>query len=134
MIKFIIAVVVVVGLALGAWQIYEYWGKYKGDNAPTATTYTPPPESDSLSGMPQNLEQTYQASKQRGVTGIRDFLTEYGKTVSDPRLASIQLDYVVLIASSNPSEARRVFALVKGRVQPDSPVYSRVQQLEKTYE
>jgi len=134
MMKFILAVVVVIGLALGAKQIYQYWGKYKDTNAQPEATYTPPPASDSLPGMTQDLEQTYQASKQRGVAGLRDFLTEYGKSVSDPRLASIQLDYVVLVASSDPTEARRVFALVKSRVQPDSPVYGRVQQLEKTYE
>ena len=132
--KFIMALIVIIGLALGAYQIYEYWGKYKNPDATQTPAYTPPPPSDSLSGMPQNLEGTFQASRARGVTGLHDFLTEYGKSVSDPRLASIQLDYVLLVAPSNPAEAKRVFAQVKSRVQPDSPVYGRVQELEKTYE
>jgi hypothetical protein len=132
--KFVMTVIIVVGLSLGAWQIYKYWGNYKGSDATETAAAAPPVAGDSLPGLPQNLETTYQASRQRGVTGLRDFLNEYGKSVSDPRLASIQLDYVVLVASGNPAEARRVFALVKSRIQPDSPVYPRFQQLQKTYE
>jgi predicted Zn-ribbon and HTH transcriptional regulator len=44
------------------------------------------------------------------------------------------LDYVILLAQSDPSEAKRIFNQVKNRTQSDSPVYSRVQQLAKTYE
>jgi len=135
MMKFLITALVVLGLSIGAWQVYQFWGKYRGSDTASETA-APPPQinGDSLPGMPQSLEQTYQASRQRGITGLRDFLKEYGNSVSDPRLASIQLDYVLLVAPGNPAEARRVFALVKNRTQPDSPVYPRVQQLEKTYE
>jgi hypothetical protein len=66
--------------------------------------------------------------------GLKDFLSTYGNTVNDPRLAAIELDYAVLVAPSNPSEARRVFAKVKGRLQENSPVYDRMKRLEKTYE
>ena len=135
MTKFLIAAVIIVGLSIGGYHLYEYWGHYKGDETAQQPAYAPPNTSgDDLPGMPQNLEQIYQASKQRGVAGLRDFLTEYGKTVSDPRLAWIQLDYVILLAQNDPSEAKRVFNQVKGRVPSDSPVYSRVQQLAKTYE
>lgn len=132
--KFLMGVLVVVGLAMGAYQIYQYWGKYKTDDATVAAAAPQETSGDNLPGLPSNLEPIFQASKQRGVTGLRDFLKEYGNSISDPRLGWIQLDYVVLVASSNPTEARRVFSLVKTRIQPDSPVYSRVQQLAKTYE
>jgi hypothetical protein len=134
MTKFIIGAIVVLGLALGARQFYQYWGKYKGTDTPPAAYIAPPTSGDNLPGMPSNLEAIYQASRPRGVAGLRDFLTIYGNTISDPRLAWIQLDYVVLVASSDPTDARRVFKLVKTRIQPDSPAYSRVQLLEKTYE
>ena len=134
MIKFLISVVVVVGLCMGAYQIYEYWGQHKNADS-TQQVYTPPTVAgDDLRGMPQNLEPIYQSSKQRGVAGLRDFLTIYGKSISDPRLGWIQLDYVILVAQNDPSEAKRVFNQVKNRIQPDSPVYARVQQLQKTYE
>jgi hypothetical protein len=73
-------------------------------------------------------------ARNRGATGLRDFLARYGKNIDDPRRAWIELDYVVLLAQSSPGEARREFAKVKSRIQSDSPVYNRVKQLEKTYE
>ena len=54
--------------------------------------------------------------------------------MADPRLAWIELDYVVEVAPSDPAAARKVFAQVKARLTPTSPVYSRMQQLEKPYE
>ena len=134
--KFVLTVIIIVGLSLGAWQIYQYWGTFK--NKETQSTAPAAPQASfggaGLPGMPSRLESALDASEQRGANGLRDFLTTYGKTINDPRLAWIQLDYVVLVASSDPAEARRVFGLVKSRTGTDSPVYSRVKQLEKTYE
>ncbi len=65
--------------------------------------------------MPPSLQPALDAARQRGAAGLRDFLTTYGNTINDPRRASIELDYVVLLAPSNPTEARRIFAKVKGR-------------------
>jgi hypothetical protein len=132
--KFLIALVIIVGLSLGAWQFYNYWGNFKPKE--TASAPQPPPEipDDQLSGMPSSLQPSLTAARQRGAAGLKDFLTAYANTINDPRRASIELDYVVLVAPSNPSEARRIFAKVKGRLQPNSPVYDRMKQLEKTYE
>lgn len=58
----------------------------------------------------------------------------YRRTVADPRLASIELDYVVLVAREDIAEARKVFAQVKQRTPPASLVYPRIKQLEKTYD
>ena len=132
--KFLIALLVIVGLGLGAWQINNYWGNFKSKD--TSSVPQPPPEipDDQLSGMPPSLQPSLDAARLRGAPGLRDFLTAYGNTINDPRRASIELDYTVLVAPSNPSEARRVFAKVKGRLQSNSPVYNRMKQLEKTYE
>jgi hypothetical protein len=133
--KFIITVVIVVGLSLGAWQLYQYWGTFKEKEAPPAAAPAATVSSGmGLPGMPISLQSALDASQQRGANGLRDFLTQYGKTINDPRLAWIQLDYVVLVTPSDPAEARRVFQKVKSRVSPGSPVYDRVKQLEKTYE
>jgi len=130
--KFILTAVIVIGLGLGAWQIYQYVG-----NSPepsTAATAPPAISGDELAGLPEKLRPVLDAARQRGVAGLRDFLDKYSKTVQDPRLAWIQLDYVLLVNESDHAEARRIFAKVKDRVPANSPVYPRVQQLEKTYD
>jgi hypothetical protein len=134
MTKLILTVVIVVGLSLGAYHLHQYWGNYKTTDAAPPASAPQNTSGDDLPGLPDILNQTYQTARQRGVTGLHDFLNAYGTAVSDPRLASIQLDYAILVASSNPGEARRVYGLVKNRIEPDSPVYSRVQQLAKSYE
>ncbi len=75
-----------------------------------------------------------QAAEQHGAAGLREFLAAHGGQIKDPRLAWIELDYVVLAGESNPGEARRVFAKVRARLDSTSPVYSRLKQLEKTYQ
>ena len=132
--KFVIAVVIILGLALGAMQLNDYWGTFKHKDTSSARERPPEIPDDQLAGMPPSLQPALDAARQRGASGLRDFLTTYGNTISDPRRAAIELDYVVLVAPSNPSEARRVFAKVKGRLQSNSPVYDRLKQLEKTYE
>jgi hypothetical protein len=132
--KFLIALVIIVGLSLGVWQINKYYKTFQPKEAAAANQ--PPPEipDDQLQGMPASLEPALNAARLRGAPGLKDFLTTYGNTINDPRRASIELDYVVLVASSNPTEARRVYAKVKGRLTSPSPVYERLKQLEKTYE
>jgi hypothetical protein len=131
--KFIIGAVIVIGLAVGGWNFYHYYQKFE-DKTDSQPAVAAPPSGDSLPGMPQTLEPTLEAARQRGAKGLHDFLTVYGRNISDPRLASIELDYVLLVAQSDPAEARKVFARVKKRTTSDSPVYPRVQQLEKTYD
>jgi hypothetical protein len=133
MIKFLIGLVIVVGLAMGGWQLYQYWGTFKDKEAPAAVTASVATDAP-LTGMNPKLEPALEAARQRGATGLRDFLKTYGRGIADPRKASIELDYVVLVAQTNPGEARRVYAKVKERVGPNSPVYTRVKQLEKTYQ
>ena len=134
--KFIIGLIIVVGLSLGAYQLYEYWGKFKEPDAVAAAPAPAIPDvsGDQLPGLLPRLQPALEAAQKRGAVGLREFLTTYGNTVADPRRAWIELDYVVLVAQTDPGEARRVFAKVKSRVTPTSPVYPRLQQLEKTYE
>ena len=132
--RFLVGLVIVIGLSLGAYQLYEYWGNFK-EKEPVAIAPAPPDVSgDQLPGMLPRLQPVLEAAQKRGAPGLHDFLTMYGNTISDPRRAWIELDYVVLLAQSSPGEARREFAKVKSRVPPGSPVYNRVKQLEKTYD
>jgi hypothetical protein len=131
--KFVTAVVVIVGLALGVWQINNYWGTFKPHHHSTEAEVTPEIPDDQLPGMPDTLESSLTAARQRGAAGLKEFLTAYGNTISDPRRASIELDYAELLAVHSSTDARRYFMKVKGRVDSSSPVYGRLKQLEKTY-
>jgi hypothetical protein len=53
--------------------------------------------------------------------------------VRDPRLAEIELNYVVLVSRTNPSEAKQVFQAVKKRTPKTSPLYDRIKRLDATY-
>ena len=135
--RFLIGLIIVVGLSLGAYQLYEYWGKFKDKDETSATAPAPPPpqvNGDQLPGLPPKLQPLLDIAQKRGAAGLHDFLATNGGKIADPRKAWIELDYVVLLAQSSPGEARFKFQEVKGRVQPDSPVYSRIKQLEKTYD
>jgi hypothetical protein len=136
-VKLLLTVVVIVGLGMGAYQIWEYWGKFKpneSSSSQSSPAAAPVVSDTSLPGMPPKLEPYLENARQRGAQGLHDFLLTYGRTIADPRLGNIELDYAVLVAKDNPSEARKVFARVKSRTSPTSPIYPRIQLLEKTYE
>jgi len=101
-----------------------------GAPPPTAAAVTPA----TLPGLPANLELSLQAAQKQGAAGLKNWFKLYRPYVSDPRLAALELDYIVLISSSNPQEARQLFAAVKQRTPTNSPVFPRIKQLEKTYQ
>ena len=131
----IISVLIIVLVLYGGWNLFLYWEKVRDEKENTrraATAATVIPEQ--LPGLPVGLEPTLQAAQKGGAVGLKNWLRQYDRVVGDPRRAWIELDYVVLVARDDPAEARRVFAAVKKRTTPASPVYERVKQLEKTYE
>jgi len=133
--KFLVGLVIVVGLSLGVWQLHEYWGQFKAKEPESAAATVPMEVSgDQLPGLPSKLQSALDMARSRGAAGLHDFLATYGNKIEDPRRAWIELDYVVLLAQSSPGAARQEFAKIKSRVPPDSPVFNRVKQLEKTYE
>jgi hypothetical protein len=93
---------------------------------------------EQLQGMPgQNptqLEATLRAAQSQGAEALKNWLKTYGRAVQDPRKAWIELDYCTMISREDPNEAKRIFAEVKNRTPPSSPVWPRIQKLEKTYE
>ncbi|HKQ39295.1 MAG TPA: hypothetical protein VJ063_14550 [Verrucomicrobiae bacterium] len=129
--KPLIVIFIVVGIAFGGWKIWDYW---KTKEAEEAQRNNPAVESKNLPGMPSQLEGSLTKAQSGGAKSLKAWLDAYGRSVQDPRLASIQLDYVLLIGRENPSEARRIFADVKKRTPSNSPVSARIKQLEPTYE
>jgi hypothetical protein len=135
MIKTIIIIAVVVGVGLGAWQIFEYWERVQDEKADAqkqaaASVVNP----DALPGVPPGWENSLKAAEQHGGASLGSWLKTYGASIQDPRKAWIQLDYVVMITRDDPQEAKRIFADVKDRTPPSSPVWPRVHDLEKSYQ
>jgi arginase family enzyme len=88
---------------------------------------------DSLAGMPYQLDASYRTAKANGPAAFRAWFTANEKLLTDPRKAWIELELCVVMTRDNPAEAKKIYAAVKGRVPPSSPVYGKVKELEKTF-
>jgi hypothetical protein len=132
----LIGILIIVLVIWGGYELFQVWSNYDTDKdlktkaEEEARNFSP----QSLPGMPYQLEESYAKAQSGGAVGIRNWLKAYGAKVQDPRLAWIELDYVVQVAQKDPDEAKKVFADVKARISPDSKIYPRIKQLEKTYE
>ena len=135
----LIAAAIIIAVLWGGWELFFYWERVKNDQenekkqAAAAAVV-----GESLEGFPgrgqQQLEATLRTAQAQGVNGMRNWLKLYGPVIQDPRKAWIELDYCLMLSRENPVEAKRIFAEVKARTPPDSPVWPRIKQLEKTYE
>ncbi|MBM3824074.1 MAG: hypothetical protein FJ404_14510 [Verrucomicrobia bacterium] len=94
---------------------------------------TPAPAEGPLPGMPESLESGFQNAKSRGPTPLKQWLDQNRRLIRDPRLAAIELDYVVLIGTVNRGEARRVLNELAARLPSDSPVYDRFKKLHDSF-
>jgi hypothetical protein len=132
----LITIFIIVVALYGGYHLFSYWEQIKNEEETTkheaAAVAEVQPEN--LPGLPPQLAQSFQAAQRQGPDVLRNWLKTYGKMVQDPRKAWIELDYCAAIVREDPAEARRVFAQVKERTPPSSPVWPRVQQLQKTYE
>jgi len=135
MTKTLIIIVIVVAVALGGWQLFDYWQKVADEKeADAKTAAAAVVTGDSLSGLPYQYDASLKAAQQQGVDALGNWLKLYGNYVQDPRKAWIQLDYVLLLTRQNPQEAKRVFNEVKDRTLPNSPVWPRIHDMEKSYQ
>lgn len=135
--KVVISIIVIILVGVGAFKLWEYWDRV---NLEKEQNQRASDGSDikeySLPGMPYELEQRYTQAKQKGASGIKDFLDAYGKAPKfvDPRKAWVELDYALLITGSDPVDAKRIFLDVKQRVPTNSIIYPRIRAMAKTYE
>ena len=89
---------------------------------------------ESLQGMPFQLEPALRSAKDKGAVAFQSWFTTNEKSLTDPRKAWIELELCVAMSRENPSEAKKIFARVKSRVPPSSPVWPKMKDLEKTFE
>ena len=136
--KALIALAMLILVFLGIKELLLVWkdAQQPDQKSPPGVVQGSPETTKAaeLSGLPPYLAASLEASRRQGPDALRTWLKKNRSAVRDPRLADIELDFVVMVAGKNFGEAREVFAEVKGRVPEDSPVYSRVQRLAKAYE
>jgi hypothetical protein len=131
----LIAAVIIAAVLYGGWELFFYWERVKNEEEEQkkkAVAVAVQPEQ--LSGMSPELDNALRAAQNQGAEGLRNFLKAYGNRLQDPRKAWIELDYCQMVARENTAEAKRVFAEVKRRTPHNSPIWPRIQQLEKTYD
>lgn len=134
MTKLIAAAIIILAL-WGGWHLFLYWEDVKNEEQVArkeaiARTVT----GSQLPGLPPQLESSLQAAQNQGRIAMRNWLRTHERNVQDPRRAWIELDYCVMIARDDPAEAKRIFAQVKERTPPSSPVWPRIKQLESSYQ
>jgi len=130
----LISIVIILAVIFVGYRLYVYWEKVAQEkDLQEEQARKQKADSRSLSGMPGQLEASWDQACKGGANGMSNWLSAYGGQVEDPRLAWIQLDYCEKLAWRNPNEAKRVFAAVSDRTTTNSPVYPRIKQLENTF-
>ena len=135
MITKLIAALIIIAVLYGGWNLFLYWEKVRDEKESVRKEAAAAVVAgENLQGLPQNLDQSLRAAEGQGAAGLRNWLKTYGHLVQDPRKAWIELDYCERVARDDPAEARRVFASVRNRTGPTSPVWPRIKKLAPTYE
>ena len=134
--KVLISIVIVLAVVFTGYKLVVYWDEVENEKERNQQQANAQVRPEQLDGLPRQYEKSLQDAKSKGVSPFRDWIEQAKQAglVKDPRLAWIELDYVLMAVLENPVEARKVFNAVKARVPENSPVYPRVKSLEKTFE
>ncbi len=103
------------------------------ESLPNATEQAEPEPILEIPGLPESMEASLEKAQNKGHAALETWLKQYRNFIREPRLSDIELDYVIMVGRVNPPEARRLFAEIQKRNGPNSPLYERIQSLEKTY-
>jgi hypothetical protein len=132
----LIAALIVIGVLFVAWKLFVYWDdvNHERESVRQQAAAAEITRWDQLQGVPDQLGKSLNTAESQGGSALGAWLKTHGSAVKDPAKAWIELDYCVAVTRENPTEAKRVFADVKGRITKSSPVYPRLEKLAKTYE
>jgi hypothetical protein len=133
--KAVITILIIVGVAFGGYKTWQYWDSMKKSET-KGTDVAQQVPSEQMGGLPRELEASFQQAEKGGPKALKVWLDKVKRSgvVKDPRLAAIELDYVLMITKDDPLEAKGIFQQVKQRTPADSPLAPRIKALEKTYE
>ncbi len=131
----LIAILSVLVVLWVGWKLLDYWHEVQIEREKqwkqqAVQVVTP----ESLPGMPYELQQSLDAAEKEGPEALQNWLKMYGGYLQDPKKAWIELDYCVMIAKANPTQAKNIYKSVKERTPSSSPVWPRILELQKSYE
>jgi hypothetical protein len=133
----LIAVVLFALVAYGGYRIWDFYTQQARITEPEEEEGARRPRwpGGVMPGMDTALNDAYKEAQGRGALGLKQFLDRHrgSPLLVDPRLADIQLDYVLLVSVTNPEEAKQMYAEVEKRVKPGSPVFGRMRELRKNF-
>jgi len=136
--KVLVNVLIALAVAFVGFKIFVHWEKVKEkrvleERAERGADIDP----DQLPGLPSQFKARLRDVQQNGDPAVFKRFIDACKSqpgVADPRLAWMELDYVVMLSASNPVEARKIFRAIKKRTPEDSPIMPRIRLMEKHYE
>jgi hypothetical protein len=133
--RVLIGILIAILVCIGGWRIWKHWQKVSAqeEGAPRLETVELKPYE--IPGLASPLEYRLTEATEKGPKTLKQFIDTWrGTSLKDPRLAWAELDYVTLIASSDPLEAKKIFHDVKNRIPTNSVIYPRIRSLAKSYE
>lgn len=131
----LIGALILAAVAFVAYLIYQQWVAVQEEReGKKEVTVSVMVSGDSLPGLPAHLDASYRAAREKGPTALRAWFNANERQLADPRKAWIELDLCVAIRRDNPAESKEIFARVKNRLPPASPVWPRMKELEKAFE
>jgi hypothetical protein len=135
--KIAIALILLLLAGFLGFSLWDHWrevNEQKRAEQQAATGADIDPRT--LPGLPSQLEIKLEEAQRGDLVRFKAFIDgiKQLKDVKDPRLAWIELDYVVMLSHSNPVEAKKLFWEIKKRTPESSPIYPRIRTLAKTYE
>lgn len=132
--KAAIAIILIIGASIGAWSVYQNTQGKDSSSSPSSSSGAAVAVTENdMPKLHPAMEESLRKAKQRGPAALKQWLAANGRAVPDPRLAWVQLEYVVLVGGRDIGEARRVFAEVKSRVPTNSVIMPRIQKLEPSF-
>lgn len=135
--KALISILILVLVVMGGYKLWEHWQTMEDQRRLDRKTATGADiKPDQLPGLPFQLENKLHDAQRGGPQTFKRFLDacRLYPDVKDPRLAWMELDYVIMISNSDPIEAKKIFRQVKNRTETNSVIYPRIQALSRTYE
>jgi hypothetical protein len=134
--KALISIFIVLAIIFTGWKVVDYYQQVEQENEQKEAASGVNVSPRSLPGLPKPLENPLAEVTKKGPVALKDWLDQAkaNNMVKDPRLAWIELDYVLMAVREDPVEAKRVFLSVKSRIDEDSPVYPRLKSLQKSFE
>jgi len=89
-----VLVCMVVGVAFGAYKIWDYWDTVQNDREKSKANTAPQIVGEQLQGLPRQLEPALKEAEKGGAKPLKDWLDKAKRAgiIKDPRLAWVEIE------------------------------------------